>query len=133
MNIGDKAHLTRTFNKKDIEMFVKISGDLNPIHSDDQYAEKTKFKGRIAPGLLVAGLISAVIANQLPGPGSIYLSQKLKFVKPVRVNDSITAEVEVININKVNNRVTLFTRCFNKKMENVIIGEAEVLSPEIML
>lgn len=129
MRIGDKAQFTREITTEAIEMFVDISGDLNPIHRDDEYAEQTIFKGRIAPGIFVSGLISAVIANQLPGAGSIYLSQILKFVKPVRVHDFITAEIEVLKIDKVRNRVKLYTRCFNQNNENVIIGEAEVLLP----
>ena len=129
MRIGDKAQYTRKITKEAIELFVEISGDMNPVHRDDEYASQTAFNGRIAPGILISGLISAVLANQLPGPGSIYLSQLLKFVKPVRVNDFITAEVEIIEIDEMRKRVRLNTRCFNQNGQNVIVGEAVVLSP----
>ncbi len=130
MRIGEKAQYTREITKEAIEMFVEISGDMNPVHRDDEYATQTIFKGRIAPGILISALISAVIANKLPGPGSIYLSQELKFIKPVRVNDFITAEVEIIGIDSIRNKVKLYTRCFNQNGQDVIVGEAVVLLPE---
>src|SRR5260370_1066105 len=102
-------------------------GDYNPVHSDPAYAATTPFKAPIAPGIFTAGLISAVIGTQLPGPGAIYLSQSLKFVKPVKSGDRITARVEVIEVIGDRNRIRLQTVCVNQNGEEVLSGEAWVM------
>lgn len=127
IKIGDKSSITKKITKENIEKFAEISGDKNPIHLDDEYAKNSIFKERIAQGILVSGLISAVLANELPGDGTIYLSQSLKFLKPVKINDFITAEVEVKKIDYKKNRVTLITNCFNQYGVIVITGEAVVM------
>ena len=130
MKIGDQATYTRQITTAQIEAFAALCGDSNPVHLDDAYAEQTVFKGRIAYGMLVAGLISTIIGSHLPGNGSIYLSQDLKFVKPVMANDTITAEVTVEALNTEKNRVTLQTRCYNQAGDDVITGTAVVMPPK---
>jgi 3-hydroxybutyryl-CoA dehydratase len=109
-----------------ITKFSNLSGDVNPIHLDEEYAKKTIFKTRITPGLLVASFISAVIANKLPGRGSIYLSQDLKFKRPVYINDTITTQVTITDILDEKNIVILNTKCINQKGTVVIDGSASV-------
>jgi len=116
---GDRAEITRVVEQEDIAGFVDAVGDFNPVHSDAAYAAGTPFKGPIAPGIYTAGLISAVIGTRLPGPGAIYLSQSLKFVKPVRAGDTITARVEVIEVMGERNRIRLQTVCLNQDGEEV--------------
>jgi len=113
---------------RDIEMFAEVSTDRNPVHLDDAYAQDTIFEGRIAHGMLTAGLISAVIGEQLPGHGTVYLGQTLKFLAPVRPGDTVCAEVEVTAIDHGRRRVTLDTRA--RVGERVVLkGEAVVLAP----
>ena len=120
--------LRKVVTDRDIEMFAEVSTDRNPVHLDDDYAQDTIFEGRIAHGMLTAGLISAVIGEQLPGHGTVYLGQSLKFLAPVRPGDMVLAEVEVTNIDHSKRRVTMETRCLvNGK--KVLIGEATVLAP----
>ena len=111
----------------DVASFVEAVGDFNPVHSDRAYAAATPFKVPIAPGIYTAGLISAVIGTQLPGPGAIYLSQSLKFVKPVKVGDRITARVEIVEVIRERNRLRLQTVCVNQDGEEVLSGEAWVM------
>ena len=96
---GQEAKLTKVISDEDIHVFAELSGDHNPVHLDDEYASKTVFKKRIAHGFLTASLISTVIATKLPGPGSIYLKQSLKFIAPVFVGETVEAKVKVIDIN----------------------------------
>jgi acyl dehydratase len=124
---GDRAELTRVVEQDDIAAFVEAVGDYNPVHSDAAYAAGTAFKVPIAPGIYTAGLISAVIGTELPGPGAIYLSQSLKFVKPVKAGDTITARAEVIEVIRERNRIRLQTVCVNQKGEEVLSGEAWVM------
>jgi len=105
-----------------------VSTDRNPVHLDDAYAMDTIFEGRIAHGMLTAGLISAVIGEQLPGHGTVYLGQTLKFLAPVRPGDRVTAEVEVLQIDYAKRRVKLGTRC-HVGGKPVLTGEATVLAP----
>jgi acyl dehydratase len=128
---GDRAELVRTVAMTDITSFVDAVGDYNPIHSDPGYAATTPFREPIAPGIYTAGLISAVIGTQLPGPGAIYLSQTLKFVKPVKPGDTITARVEVIEVMRERNRIRLSTVCTNATGEEVLSGEAWVLPSKV--
>ncbi|MFI5374674.1 MAG: MaoC family dehydratase [Candidatus Rokuibacteriota bacterium] len=125
--VGDSAQITRRVGDGDIASFVDAVGDYNPVHSDRAYAAATVFKEPIAPGIWTAGLISAVIGTRLPGPGAIYLSQDLKFLKPVKSGDSISARVEVIEVNREKNRIRLRTVCTNQRAEDVLTGEAVVM------
>lgn len=125
---GMKRSLTKEITDRDIELFAEVSTDHNPVHLDEAYARETMFKGRIAHGMLTAGLISAVIGEQLPGHGTIYLAQSLKFLAPVRPGDVVLAEVTVLEVDPAKRRVKLATDCFvdgNK----VLTGEATVLAP----
>jgi len=125
--VGDSAQITRRVSDGDIASFVDAVGDYNPVHSDRAYAAETVFKEPIAPGIWTAGLVSAVIGTRLPGPGAIYLSQDLKFLKPVKAGDSISARVEVIDVNRERNRIRLRTVCTNQRAEDVLTGEALVM------
>lgn len=127
VSAGDRAELTRVVEDDDLAAFVDSVGDYNPVHSDADYAATTPFKRPIAPGIFTAGLISAVIGTVLPGPGAIYLSQSLKFVKPVRAGDVITARVEVLEVLPERNRLRLGTVCLNQHGEEVLSGEAWVM------
>jgi 3-hydroxybutyryl-CoA dehydratase len=125
--VGDSAQLTRRVTAHDIAGFVDAVGDYNPVHSDRDYAAGTVFKEPIAPGIWTAGLVSAVIGTRLPGPGAIYISQDLKFLKPVKSGDSISARVEVVEVNREKNRIRLRTVCTNQRAEDVLTGEAVVM------
>lgn len=128
LEIGMRRHLRKQVTDRDIEMFAEVSTDCNPVHLDDDYAMETVFEGRIAHGMLTAGLISAVIGEQLPGHGTIYLGQTLKFIAPVRPGDTVLAEVEVKSIDHSRRRVTLDCRCLVDG-KPVLKGEAVVLAP----
>ena len=128
IEMGMVRHLRKTVTDEDIEMFAQVSTDRNPVHLDDDYARDTIFEGRIAHGMLTAGLISAVIGEQLPGHGTVYLGQSLKFLAPVRPGDTVVAEVEVIGIEHAKRRVQLSTRCMVNGTK-VLVGEATVLAP----
>jgi acyl dehydratase len=124
---GDRAEITRIVEEDDIAAFVDAVGDHNPVHSDPAYAATTPFKAPIAPGIFTAGLISAVIGTELPGPGAIYLSQSLKFVKPVKAGDVITARAEIVEMLPERNRIRLQTVCVNQRGEEVLSGEAWIM------
>lgn len=128
LEIGMRRHLRKEVTDRDIEMFAEVSTDHNPVHLDDDYAQDTIFEGRIAHGMLTAGLISAVIGEQLPGHGTVYLGQTLKFIGPVRPGDIVLAEVEVLEIDHQKRRVTLATQCLVDG-KPVLKGEAKVLAP----
>ena len=127
LNIGDKASLTKQITESNVLRFAEVTGDRNPIHLDPEYASKTRFKERIAHGMLTASLISAVISTRLLGPGNIYVSQSLAFKAPVKLGDVIQAEVELIEKIPEKNRVRLKTTCRNQDGTVVIDGEAIVL------
>lgn len=127
IKIGSKANIVKQITKEDIENFSNISLDNNPVHLNEEYAKNTIFNKRIAHGILVAGLISAVLGTKLPGEGSIYLGQTLEFLKPVYIGDTISAEVEVIDIIENKSIYILKTICKNQKNEIVIKGEAKIL------
>jgi acyl dehydratase len=127
LSVGESAELARTVDETSIASFVDAVGDYNPVHSDAAYAATTPFKEPIAPGIYTAGLISAVIGTQLPGPGVIYLSQSLKFSKPVMFGDRIVARVEIQEILADRNRVRLRTSCVNQNGDEVLSGEAWVM------
>lgn len=130
LTIGQKASFSKTITETDVYLFAGISGDTNPAHINEEYAKGTYFKGRIAHGMLSSSLISAVIGMQLPGPGTIYVSQSVKFLAPVRFGDTITATVEVADILTEKNKATLKTYCTNQDGVVVISGEAIVLPPK---
>ena len=128
IEIGMTRQLKKIVTDRDIEMFAEVSTDHNPVHLNEDYANETIFGGRIAHGMLTAGLISAVIGEQLPGHGTVYLGQTLKFLRPVRPGDQVTTQVEVIDIDLGRGQVRLNTYCLvdGKK---VLEGEATVLAP----
>jgi acyl dehydratase len=130
LSVGESAELSRLVSERDIAEFVDAVGDNNPVHSDPVFAAATPFQAPIAPGMWTAGLISGVIGTRLPGPGSIYVTQDLQFLKPVRAGDTITARVEVVEIVRERNRVRLRTVCVNQRGEEVLAGEAWVLPPK---
>ena len=126
IEIGQHAEYVRTVTSEDIEMFGQVSGDYNPLHFNEDWAKTTMFKGRIAHGILTATYVSTVIGMKLPGPGTIYMSQNMKFRRPVRVGDTITARVEVISKNDEKEFLTLKTVCINQEDKVVLAGEAVV-------
>jgi 3-hydroxybutyryl-CoA dehydratase len=127
IRVGEKASITKTFTEQDVYRFAEISGDYNPVHVNDNFAKNTRFKQRIVHGMLVASLLSNVAGTQLPGDGTIYLTQTLNFKAPVFFGDTISAEVEVIEKFVEKNRLRLKTICCNQKGAVVIEGEALVL------
>ena len=128
IEIGMSRNLRKVITDRDIEMFAEVSTDHNPVHLDDDYANDTIFEGRIAHGMLTAGLISAVIGEQLPGHGTVYLGQTLKFLDPVRPGDMVNAVVTVTDMDIPKRRVTMETHCeINGK--KVLKGEAVVMAP----
>lgn len=126
LKVGQKASVQKTFTAADVTAFAGISLDVNPIHMSDKYAEGTIFGKRIVHGILTSGLISAVLANKLPGPGTIYLGQELRFTSPVYLGDDITAEVEIIEIREDKKIIKLDTTCYNQNGKKVITGLATV-------
>ena len=128
IEMGMTRYVRKVITDQDIEKFAEISTDHNPVHLDDEYARDTIFEGRIAHGMLTAGLVSAVIGEQLPGHGTIYMSQNLKFLAPVRPGDLVHAEVKVIDMVIEKRRVKLDCRC-EVNGKNVLVGEAMVLAP----
>lgn len=128
LEVGMSRSLRKVVTDEDIEMFARVSTDHNPVHMDEAYAKDTIFGGRIAHGMLTAGLISAVIGEQLPGHGTIYMGQSLKFMAPVRPNDMVLAEVEVTEIDLKKRRVELDCRCLVDG-KPVLKGHATVLAP----
>lgn len=126
LKIGMCEYIEKTITELDVINFSEISLDTNPLHLDEEYAKNTIFKGKIVHGILGAGLISGVIGTKLPGKGAIYLSQNLKFLAPVRIGDTIRAEVKVIDLDKEKRKEGLKTICINQEGVIVIDGEAKV-------
>lgn len=134
-SVGQRASFSKTITEVDVVLFAGITGDFNPVHIDPEYAKRTRFEARIAHGLLTAGLISGVLGTMLPGPGSIYLGQQLKFLAPVYIGDTVTVEVEVIGVRADKPILTLKTECYNQRGEKLVEGEARLLaegSPEAL-
>jgi len=129
LEIGDSANFSKTVTDADIYLFAGVTGDLNPAHIDESYAQGTFFKTRIAHGMLSAGFISAVIGTRLPGPGTVYLHQSLDFLAPVHIGDTVTATVEVVEKQEEKQRIRLRTTCVNQKGKKVLDGEALVSPP----
>ncbi|WP_297523346.1 MaoC family dehydratase [uncultured Clostridium sp.] len=130
INIGDEASYSRTITETDVVLFGGVSGDLNPAHFNEEYCKDTMFKSRIAHGMLSAGYISTVLGMYLPGPGTIYLSQEVKFTAPVRFGDTITAIAKVIEKIEDKNRIVLETICMNQDGKVVVKGKAIVMPPK---
>ena len=128
--IGQTATFSKTISEADVYMFAGLTGDFNPVHINKEYAKGTPFKERIAHGIFSAGLISTVIGTQLPGPGTIYLGQELKFVAPVYFGDTITATVSIEKILKDKNIAVMKTVCSNQDGKNVVEGTATILAPK---
>ena len=127
-SVGDSAEFTKIFSEEDVFLFAGITGDRNPVHTSKEFAAKTRFKERIAHGLLAAGTISAAIGTKLPGPGYLYLSQTLEFKAPVFLGDEVTARVEIVEVIS-EKRLRMKTRCFNQDNVLVIEGEAIIVPP----
>jgi acyl dehydratase len=130
MKPGDSAEITKTIEQADVDAFADLTGDHNPVHVDEEFAKTTRFERRIVHGMLTASLISSVLANKLPGEGSVYLGQTLQFLKPVFPGDVITARVTVKEIREDKPIVKLETLCINQRGEIVIRGEATVLAAD---
>ncbi|MGI9044901.1 MAG: MaoC family dehydratase [Gemmatimonadaceae bacterium] len=130
LTAGQSAEVSTVVTSRLIELFAEATGDMNPVHLDEQIASKSQFGGRIAHGMLTAGFVSAAIASKLPGPGSIYLGQTLRFTKPVRIGDTITVKLEVVEVISAKRRVRLATTCTNQHGETVMDGEATVMVPD---
>jgi len=128
--VGERASFTKTITETDVVLYAGLTGDFNPVHVDERAAARSLFKRRVAHGLLTAGLISTVLGTKLPGPGSIYLGQELHFTRPVFIGDTVTAEVEVVEVIAEKRRVRLRTVCTNDRGETVVEGEALVMVAE---
>jgi 3-hydroxybutyryl-CoA dehydratase len=129
-SIGQKASFSKMITEQDVATFAEISGDKNPVHLDETYAKQTRFGARIAHGAFTFGIISAVLGNELPGHGTVYMSQSIKFLNPVFFDDTITATVEITSIRADKGTVTLKTDCANQRDEKVAEGEAVVYHPD---
>lgn len=127
--VGDRASITKVVNETDIHLYVGMTGDLNPVYVDDAYAARTRFRGRVAPGILTAGLVIAVLSTKLPGPGTILEKQEFRFTAPVRPGDALTAFVEVIEVLPSRGRARMHTICKNQDGVVVLEGEVTVLPP----
>lgn len=128
LQVGQKAAFSSSVEERDVQLFAAVSRDHNPVHLDAEFAAKTLFKERIAHGMFSGALISAAIACELPGPGTIYLGQQMRFTRPVKLGDTLTVELEVLE-KLPKGRVRIATRVFNQNAEQVVDGEAEVLAP----
>ncbi len=128
--VGEMAEFTKTVTESDVYIYAGVTGDLNPAHVNEIYAQNTIFKTRIAHGMLLAGFISNILGNKLPGPGTIYVKQDLRFLAPVPIGNTITARVEVTEVNAEKNRVLLKTSCMNQDGIIVLDGNALVSPPK---
>lgn len=130
MKIGDSAQISKTITEEIVNEFARVTGDTNPVHTDQAYAEKTRFKGRIAHGVYSLGLFSTLLGNILPGYGTIFLSQEVTFLAPVRIGDTITARVEVVELLAEKNRAKFRTTCVNQDETVVVDGFAWGMPPK---
>lgn len=130
LTIGQTASYSKRIEERDVQLFAAVSGDVNPVHLDPEYAASTQFKTRIAHGMLSGAVISAAIAMELPGPGTIYLGQSLRFRAPVELGDTITVKLEVVDKNDKRGFVTLDCKVFNQNEKLVVSGTAEVMAPK---
>ena len=128
LQVGDTAEFSKTISESDVYLYAGVTGYFNPAHINEEYAKKTFFETRIVHGLLVGGLISTVLSTKLPGPGSIYIRQELNFLAPVRIGDTVTARVEIADMDREKKRLKMKTVCVNQEGITVLDGAA-VLSP----
>ncbi len=131
IQLGQKASISKLATNSDILALADVTLDRNPVHLDEVFASQTRFRGRIVHGILAVGLISAVLGTKLPGPGTIYLSQQVRFLAPVRPGDMLTAVVEVTALRPEKQIVTLKTECYNQDNQTILTGEAVVLVEQI--
>ena len=129
LQVGDTAEFSKTISESDVYLYAGVTGDLNPAHINEEYAKKTFFKTRIVHGMLVGGLISTVLSTKLPGPGSIYIRQELNFLAPVRIGDTVTARVEIADMDREKKRLKMKTVCVNQEGITVLDGAAVVSPP----
>ncbi len=129
LKVGDTAEFSKTVSESDIYLFAGVSGDMNPAHINEAYANNTFFKTRIAHGMLSAGFISAVLGMKLPGPGSIYIKQELNFRAPVLIGDTVTARAEVVELITEKKMARIKTTCTNQEGKTVLDGEALIMPP----
>lgn len=130
ISVGQTAETSTPVTAYQVELFAEATGDRNPVHLDEEAARRTQFGGRIAHGMLTAGFVSAALASKLPGPGSVYLGQTLRFTRPVRIGDTVTVRLEVLEVIAEKRRVRLATTCTNQNGETVLQGEATVMVPD---
>ncbi|MDE0952354.1 MAG: MaoC family dehydratase [Halioglobus sp.] len=130
ITIGQTATYSKLIEERDVQLFAAVSGDVNPVHLDKEFAAATQFKTRIAHGMLSGAVISAAIAMELPGPGTIYLGQTLRFRAPVELGDTITVKLEVVDKKNKRNSVTLECKVYNQHDKLVVSGSAEVMAPK---
>ena len=130
ITIGQTATYSKLIEERDVQLFAAVSGDVNPVHLDAEFAATTQFKNRIAHGMLSGAVISAAIAMELPGPGTIYLGQTLRFRAPVELDDTITVKLEVVDKKDKRNFVTLECKVYNQHDKLVVSGSAEVMAPK---
>jgi acyl dehydratase len=130
ITIGQTASYSKLVQEQDVQLFAAVSGDVNPVHLDAEFAAGTMFKERIAHGMLTGAVISAAIAMELPGPGTIYLGQTLRFRLPVKIGDEIRVDLEVTALREDRQFVTLDCKIFNQDEKLVASGEAEVMAPQ---
>lgn len=128
LEVGDSASVSHTVTERDLILFATVSGDINPLHLDEEFAAQTQFKGRIAHGMLSGALISAAVACEMPGPGTVYLGQEMSFLRPVRLGDEISVELEILE-KLPKNRLKIATRVVNQQGKKVVDGAATVLAP----
>jgi 3-hydroxybutyryl-CoA dehydratase len=129
IRLNETAEFAKTISESDVYLYAGLTGDLNPAHINEEYARETFFKTRIAHGMLAAGLISAVMGMRLPGPGAVYVRQELNFLAPIRIGDTVTARVEVIEIMIEKKQLRLRTTCSKQDGTVVVDGEAIVSAP----
>jgi phosphate acetyltransferase len=130
ITVGDKGTFEKVITEKDIFQFADVSGDFNPLHIDEEYAKKSRFGHRVAHGILMAAIISSVLGGELPGVGTIFVELHIRFLRPVFIGDVISANATVMEV--VNpKRVRLMVACVNQHAEDVAIGNAIVVPPEL--
>jgi len=129
--VGMSASCTRRVSETDVVLFAAVTGDLNPVHVDEEAAQQSRFGERIAHGMLSGGLISALLGADLPGPGSVYLSQSMRFVRPIRIGETVTVRAEIIELFATRRRVRLATTCRDSRNELLVDGEAVVMVPAV--
>ncbi|MFQ5840238.1 MAG: MaoC family dehydratase [Candidatus Methylomirabilales bacterium] len=133
VRVGDGAEVVRTITEEDLVSFATATGDVNPLHFDEEFAQRSVLKGRVVHGMLTASLIATVLGTKFPGPGTVYLHQEMRFLRPVRVGDTVTARVEVTEVFPEKGRARLATLCQNQRGEAVLEGTATVLLPNRMV